>query len=162
MYQTLVGFLMSPSCCCVLAASTRCPAARTSLCLVEPRLYPSTTNNIPSKPSCCQYWPFFPFHHQHYVYYIVLLWFGMEGISSTSQQCVHTVQVGKICHGDIKLLTQTHLLPFLSGLVRQLPSRYRPLSLPDKSLACRKPGYPNIAGAEDAIQLQKDMEEQHP
>lgn len=131
-------------------------------CSVEPRLYPAATSNIPSKPNCCQYYPFFPFHHQRYICYIVFLWFSIKGISSTSQQFVHTVRVGRICHGDIKPLTQTHLLPFLSGLVRQLHSRHWPLSLPNKSPTCRKPGYPNTAGAEDAIQLQKDMEEQHP
>lgn len=75
---------------------------------------------------------------------------------------MHIVEVGKICHSDIRPPTQTHLLPFLSALLRQLPSRYWPLSLPDKSLACRKPGYPDMAGAEDAAQLQEDMEEQHP
>lgn len=88
--------------------------------------------------------------------------FGTKGISSTSLQCVHIAQVGRICHGDIRPPTQAHPLPFLSGLVRQLPSRHWPLSLPDKSLTCRKPGYPNTAGAEDAVQLQEDMEEQHP
>lgn len=130
---------------------------------MEPRLYPSTTsNNIPSKPNCCQYQPFFPFHHQHYICYVVFLWFRMKGISSTSLLCVHIAQVGRICHGDIRPPTQAHPLPFLSGLVRQLPSRHWPLSLPDKSLTCRKPGYPDMAGAEDAVQLQEGMEEQHP
>lgn len=127
-------------------------------CSVEPRPYPSTTSNIPSKPNCCQYQLFFPFHRQHYICSLAFLRFSKKGISSTSQQCVHRVQVGRICHGDIN----THLLPFLSGLVRQLPSRNWPLSLPDKSGTCRKPGYPNIAGAEDALQLREDMEEQRP
>lgn len=92
---------------------------------------------------------------------ISFLWFSIKRISSNSQQFVHILQVCKICHGDIRHLTQTDLLPF-SCLVRQLPSRYQPLSLPDKSLTYRKPDYPNTAGAEDAIELQKNMEDQHP
>lgn len=144
MYQILVGFLTSPSCSCVhtLPSSSNRSVSHQRNCSVEPRLCPSTTSNIPSKANCCQYQPFFPFHHQHYICSLAFLWFSKRGISSSSQQCVHRVQVGRICHGDIN----THLLPFLSGSVRQLPSRNWPLSLPDKSVTCRKAGYPNIEG----------------
>lgn len=67
---------------------------------------------------------FFFFYDWCYFCYIVFLWFSRKGISSNSQQFVHILQEGKICHSDIKLLTQTDLLPFLSCSVRQLPSRY--------------------------------------
>lgn len=129
-----------------------------------PTLYLFAISNIPLKSNCHWYFPP-PTHTPSgwcYFCYIVFLWFRIKGISSNSQQFVHILQVGKICHGDIKPLTQTDLLPFLSCSARQLPSRYSPLSLPDKSLMYRKPDYPNIAGVEDAIQLQKNMEEQHP
>lgn len=129
-------FLTYPSYSHVLVIVTHCTGSKDltqtdlphgGLCAVRaqllggtktfPVLHHSSVSNIPVKSNCCWYSP--QAHHWCHFCYIIILWFNIKGISSNSEQFVHILQVGTICHGNIKLLTQTHLLTFLSCSVRQ-------------------------------------------
>ena len=146
-------FLTSPSHSRALAISTYCPGSeglhsdrsvpRRGVHAIRERTLSGTQTfpmlqSLPYKQYSLEVKPplifSFPPHHWCSFQHIAFLWFSTKGISSNSQQFVHILQVGKICHGDIKPPTQTDLLPFLSCSVRELPSRHSPLSLPDKSL----------------------------